>query len=424
MGTATILGTTYQTVVIDGKEWLAENLVWTGSGEWWNDAAANDGDGRYYSEGELPAISAALADGWRIALLADWRGLIAFLGGASVAGGKLKATGTTYWDSPNTGATNEVGFNLRGSGLYQSGGPGWQYKKNSSFHWSGDQEINTPTVGRFTCYVYARYNEAIFAVGDTSNPAQYRFPIRLVRTPPPPPPPPPSPAESVQVEYDIAIEWTEAADGTPIAYDDGAVYDSIRSTLTLRLQPSELAALESAWEGDRLWTVYGTGFLLGPTIDHTAGVQVRLESFQVDGPSDSSMSLFDVTVTVMYGPMASPSAGSLALVMSRGVPYHSTRPGSRAWLTDGGGSDVALYGGRSTRSTVWYSNNLSTAQAADVVNALRTLRGSSMTWTATGLSRPFGLEEGQTSTVWIPRWRILRGSNLTWDVEMEVFRNG
>lgn len=233
-----------------------------------------------------------------------------------------------------------------------------------------------------------------------------------------------TPAESVQVEYDLALEWTEAADGTPIAYDDGAVYDSIRSTLTLRLQPSELAALEAAWEGDRIWTIDGTGFLLGPTIDHTAGVQVRLESFQVDGPSDSSMSLFDATVTVLYGPMASPSAGSLALVMSRGVPYHSTRPGSRAWLTDGGGSDVALYGGRSTRSTVWYSNNLTTAQAADVVNALRTLRGSSMVWTATGLSRPFGPEEGQTSNVWIPRWRVLRGSNLTWDVEMEVFRNG
>ena len=35
-------------------------------------------------------------------------------------GGKLKSTGTDYWELPNVGATNEVGFNaMPGGGRYE-----------------------------------------------------------------------------------------------------------------------------------------------------------------------------------------------------------------------------------------------------------------------------------------------------------------
>ena len=56
------------------------------------------------------------ADGWHVPTFAEFETLSDYLGGDSVAGGKLKETGTTYWDSPNTGATNEVNFNARGAG--------------------------------------------------------------------------------------------------------------------------------------------------------------------------------------------------------------------------------------------------------------------------------------------------------------------
>jgi uncharacterized protein (TIGR02145 family) len=40
----------------------------------------------------------------------EWTTLTTYLGGESVAGGKMKSIGTAYWFSPNTNATNESGF--------------------------------------------------------------------------------------------------------------------------------------------------------------------------------------------------------------------------------------------------------------------------------------------------------------------------
>ena len=48
--------------------------------------------------------------GWHVPSNAEWTVLTEYLGGANEAGGKLKEAGTTHWDTPNTGATNETGF--------------------------------------------------------------------------------------------------------------------------------------------------------------------------------------------------------------------------------------------------------------------------------------------------------------------------
>jgi uncharacterized protein (TIGR02145 family) len=53
--------------------------------------------------------------GWHVPTDAEWTRLTTYLGGETVAGGKMKSTGTIgggtgLWQNPNTGATNESGF--------------------------------------------------------------------------------------------------------------------------------------------------------------------------------------------------------------------------------------------------------------------------------------------------------------------------
>jgi uncharacterized protein (TIGR02145 family) len=55
--------------------------------------------------------------GWRVPTSAQFTTLANALGGASVAGGKMKMTGLDYWNTPNTGATNESGFTGLGGGI-------------------------------------------------------------------------------------------------------------------------------------------------------------------------------------------------------------------------------------------------------------------------------------------------------------------
>jgi len=56
--------------------------------------------------------------GWHVPSDAEWTALLDFLGGEDVAGGKMKATGTTHWNAPNRDATNSSGFNGLPAGSY------------------------------------------------------------------------------------------------------------------------------------------------------------------------------------------------------------------------------------------------------------------------------------------------------------------
>jgi uncharacterized protein (TIGR02145 family) len=126
-------GNVYHTVQIGSQTWMLENLkttkyndgtsirLVTDDLEWarlstdaycWydNDSASSiDSYGALYNWTAVNSEKLAPV-GWHVATDADWTTLTTFLGGESVAGGKLKVKGTGDWQSPNTGATNEVGF--------------------------------------------------------------------------------------------------------------------------------------------------------------------------------------------------------------------------------------------------------------------------------------------------------------------------
>ena len=56
-------------------------------------------------------------EGWHIPGRDEWQTLVDYLGGTTVAGGKLKDTGLARWDPPNFGATNESGFTALPAGV-------------------------------------------------------------------------------------------------------------------------------------------------------------------------------------------------------------------------------------------------------------------------------------------------------------------
>jgi uncharacterized protein (TIGR02145 family) len=87
-----------------------------------SDAKATDNYDTYGVLYNWPAAMAACPSGWHLPSDDEWTTLATFLGGATVAGGKMKETGTAHWLAPNVGATNESCFTALGGSMRQFNG--------------------------------------------------------------------------------------------------------------------------------------------------------------------------------------------------------------------------------------------------------------------------------------------------------------
>ena len=154
--------------VTDGTQWA--NLT-TGAWCYYNNTTANGATyGKLYNwyavvgiydaaSANNPTLRKKLAPtGWYVPTDAKWTQLTDCLGGISVAGGKMKSTGTIQggtglWDDPNTAATNESGFTGLPGGCRNSSGT-FDFIGNHGLWWSSSETSTISVWFRFLSYNY------------------------------------------------------------------------------------------------------------------------------------------------------------------------------------------------------------------------------------------------------------------------------
>ncbi|NLD95230.1 MAG: hypothetical protein GX639_21480 [Fibrobacter sp.] len=189
-------GNLYATVTIGTQVWLVENLKTTKYRDgtpipnvinntdwsnlltpgycWYNNNGQNkEPTGALYNWYTVNTGNLAPA-GWHVPTDAEWGTLETYLGGSSVSGGKLKVTGTTYWESPNNGATNESGFSAFPGGDRDGGGGTFSSFSMSGVWWS-TTELDTDNAA----YCYMTALSARFFRSDGTKKCGFR--VRCVR---------------------------------------------------------------------------------------------------------------------------------------------------------------------------------------------------------------------------------------------------
>ncbi len=112
--------------------------------------------------------------GWHVPTDSEWTTLKNYLGGFSVAGGKLKESGTSHWFEPNGGATNETGFTGLPGGARDYGGGNFNSVGSMGHFWSSSES------GFITAWSWALwYYNSFIARG--SDGKSYGFSVRCVK---------------------------------------------------------------------------------------------------------------------------------------------------------------------------------------------------------------------------------------------------
>ena len=195
-------GNVYNTVIINGQEWLVENLkvthyadgspiIYIGDAGTW--AADTTGAYGYYDFDPLNGVDYGIwynwyavnnaselayikRDGtretdWRVPTKTDFDSLVAFAGGLW-GSGTLKETGLDHWASPNYNATNSTGFTALPAGIIGSSGTSANWL-NIAYFWSATADAGV--------WKYMMRVDNVYTLQVTTSNQRSGLSVRLVR---------------------------------------------------------------------------------------------------------------------------------------------------------------------------------------------------------------------------------------------------
>jgi len=432
MGTATILGTEYQTVDLpNGSTWMAEDLNWSGAG-------IVGTYGRLYTFASIASVNFG---GWRVPTPDEMSAMV-----DSVPGCRWRFGGTSYTslgpeylksidDWTPTSGDNASGLNVFPGGLSPSGTP-----------------VNVGIEGGFLCSLLDESNYDRFLLGVAGEPAKlwlagndpyiqrqvanpaYGYQVRLIYDPP----------TMVHILSEIggedecvfsaapergyepkitpSIEWNELPSGLFRAIDDGAAYDAHDAEITVYVTTAEISAFETFYLAHRAETVkyqcYDGVYPFGPHITVGAtGVDVQIISWENLGRVGTKADLWQLNLSMRLQQGYTPTAPT-------GVPaLFGTKYASPSWalksiphLTDDGRSNITSRNQGATKTCQVVADNFSTVEAAEIVNWCLFTRSGSFSYSpATGLY-PFGASMGDGPfTCRLIGWTVQKPTPSRWD---------
>ena len=175
-------GNTYSTVTIGTQTWMAENLKTTKfndgdtipylptspdylnyNADWINNPIPSTPAYTWYNNDEATykspygalytyfavATNKLCPTGWHVPSDAEWTTLTNYLGGLSIAGGKLKESGAVHWTFNNT-SDNSSGFTgLPGGYRWYNGTGGFDGINGGGYHWSSTEKLAGSTAWKY-----------------------------------------------------------------------------------------------------------------------------------------------------------------------------------------------------------------------------------------------------------------------------------
>jgi uncharacterized protein (TIGR02145 family) len=188
-------GNVYRTIKIGTQWWMAENLkvthyrngyeisyvtndsiwenVYVGAYcDYNNDSANVSTYGRLYNWLAIRDSSILAPVGWHVPSDTEWQAVVDYLGGDTIAGGKMKEAGTAHWH--NAGGTNQSGFAGLPGGLRLGENGQYLYLRDYAYFWSSTQRSTEEAWFR-----YLFYND--LEVHSSSGLLRYGLSVRCVR---------------------------------------------------------------------------------------------------------------------------------------------------------------------------------------------------------------------------------------------------